>query len=694
MATQTNLSTGSGSDERVTRSDRTEVKEELEHRTTESSVATLDHQAVMPLIDDKMLSAAAANFASMDKNDDGLLSIDEFRSGLGLLGMDKDFSSLIFNAFDRSGDGFIDRREFIANMVVMLHPEPNELQLSLAFDTCDVNKDGKLDIDEVSNMVASIFAAMARMGHPDARAKYTPENAARSAKELVKWMDRDGDGYVTRDEYIQLARERPDIIKQVGLGGGVRKSQSQRNPTAHQVQAMSEASSNAHKQKQGTVITFGHANWELVVQMMLGIRMALGMGVATSEQRASHASGTSKAEATDTDNPAFNKFLIPSHKDDKARIVFKDYSPDIFKRIRKLFDIIEKDYALSLGPEQILSELMVGALGSLSELFSEGKSGSFFYYSNDARYLIKTIPHREALSLKKVLPSYLEHIELYPQTLLPRYLGFHRIGINGRKVHFVVMANVFSTNRTIHERYDLKGSTFGRTAAKVLADNPGAVRKDLDLCKRFTLGEERRRAMIDQARADLELLSSLNLMDYSLLCGISYPKRDHHPEDAPAEALSMTPNTANAPATAAATADPDAGPTSRSLPKCASEHAPEEAAHGSNRSHTANPRLSHEFNISCDSSSSMPFTCDGTEKRSIPPWVDEPDGAIHANTVGQDPEIYFIGIIDILTAFSFAKLAESVGRSVLHPHLRRGISCKPPYEYASRFAKAMQQWIA
>merc|ERR1719446_1810579 len=140
---------------------------------------------------------------------------------------------------------------------------------------------------------------------------------------------------------------------------------------------MSEASSNAHKQKQGTVITFGHANWELVVQMMLGIRMALGMGVATSEQRASHASGTSKAEATDTDNPAFNKFLIPSHKDDKARIVFKDYSPDIFKRIRKLFDIIEKDYALSL---------------------------------------------------KKVLPSYLEHIELYPQTLLPRYLGFHRIG--------------------------------------------------------------------------------------------------------------------------------------------------------------------------------------------------------------------------------------------------------------------------
>ena len=39
---------------------------------------------------------------------------------------------------------------------------------------------------------------------------------------------------------------------------------------------------------------------------------------------------------------------------------------------------------LSLGPEQIMGELLLGTMGSLSELMSEGKSGSFFYYSNDA----------------------------------------------------------------------------------------------------------------------------------------------------------------------------------------------------------------------------------------------------------------------------------------------------------------------
>ena len=35
-------------------------------------------------------------------------------------------------------------------------------------------------------------------------------------------------------------------------------------------------------------------------------------------------------------------------------------------------------------------------------------SGSFFYFSNDGRYLIKTIPHREELSLIELLPKYVD----------------------------------------------------------------------------------------------------------------------------------------------------------------------------------------------------------------------------------------------------------------------------------------------
>ena len=108
---------------------------------------------------------------------------------------------------------------------------------------------------------------------------------------------------------------------------------------------------------------------------------------------------------------------------------------------------------LSLGPEQIMGELLLGTMGSLSELMSEGKSGSFFYYSNDALYMIKKIPQREMSSLRWLLPTYVRHVEAYPHTLLPRFMGAHRLIVPELgKVHFVVFANVFSTDRTIHER--------------------------------------------------------------------------------------------------------------------------------------------------------------------------------------------------------------------------------------------------
>jgi hypothetical protein len=42
----------------------------------------------------------------------------------------------------------------------------------------------------------------------------------------------------------------------------------------------------------------------------------------------------------------------------------------------------------------------------LSELASAGKSGSFFYYSRDYRFIIKTIHHTEHKFMRKILQQY------------------------------------------------------------------------------------------------------------------------------------------------------------------------------------------------------------------------------------------------------------------------------------------------
>ena len=48
------------------------------------------------------------------------------------------------------------------------------------------------------------------------------------------------------------------------------------------------------------------------------------------------------------------KFTIPSHTRGVDRTVeFKDYAPQVFRKIRALFGVPEREYMMSLGPEQV-----------------------------------------------------------------------------------------------------------------------------------------------------------------------------------------------------------------------------------------------------------------------------------------------------------------------------------------------------
>ena len=175
-------------------------------------------------LDEKSLRVAMQNFQQLDRDNDGRLSREEFRSGLGMLGVDKAFSTIIFNSFDTGGDGWIDRREFLVAMAVMLHPDNLEDQIDLAFDAYDVNKDGKLVFDELRQVIASVYATMEQMGISGNA--YTDADTV--AGELFRQMDRGGKGYVTKEDYVHLAKTQPELIKQVGLGGTGQRRRSRR----------------------------------------------------------------------------------------------------------------------------------------------------------------------------------------------------------------------------------------------------------------------------------------------------------------------------------------------------------------------------------------------------------------------------------------------------------------------------------
>ncbi len=86
----------------------------------------------------------------------------------------------------------------------------------------------------------------------------------------------------------------------------------------------------------------------------------------------------------------------------------------------------------------------------------------------------------------RLLYYYIDNFLLF---LLVPYLTFTILSVE-TQVRFIVMNNVFRTDLAIHRKYDLKGSTLGRTSLlDKTAVSAGTILKDLDLDTVFKLEE-------------------------------------------------------------------------------------------------------------------------------------------------------------------------------------------------------------
>jgi Ca2+-binding EF-hand superfamily protein len=271
--------------------------------------------------------------------------------------------------------------------------------------------------------------------------------------------------------------------------------------------------------KSGAYVFFGHQNWNLVLNMMLGIQMAVRSVIDNHND-----------QLTSKDFKLKYYFeLVPrrTHDDKNAFKICKffDYAPSVFCEIRKLYGIKNEEYLRSIGPETMLNNLIKGAIRSLAELTSTGKSGSFFYFSADGKYTLKTIPREEFHFLRDILRNYYEHLTSNPNTLIIKFYGLHKIRFEKsrgtqKKVYFTIMANVFHTHREIHLRYDLKGSTYGRSTPD---EDPSVAKKDLNIIKtgdKLVLTKPFAEFFLSQITKDCKFFEANNIIDYSLLIGM------------------------------------------------------------------------------------------------------------------------------------------------------------------------------
>ncbi len=173
----------------------------------------------------------------------------------------------------------------------------------------------------------------------------------------------------------------------------------------------------------------------------------------------------------------------------------------------------------------ITSSFLISGDFNYIEFKSNSKSGQFFFYSHDGKFMIKTQTRAESKFLRRILPRYYMYIIKNADTLVTRFYGMHRVKMKyiQQNMHFVIMQSVFDTKKEIHAIYDLKGSSVGRFSTKEELANPNCVQKDNDFHSSgasIELGEGRKRAFMRQLQSDVDFLAKMKIMDYSLLLGI------------------------------------------------------------------------------------------------------------------------------------------------------------------------------
>lgn len=93
-----------------------------------------------------------------------------------------------------------------------------------------------------------------------------------------------------------------------------------------------------------------------------------------------------------------------------------------------------------------------------------GKSGSFFFFSHDTNFLIKTMTMSDFNAFMYVFKYYFEHINQYPDSLIARIYGVYSVQMDDMDpVFLILMGNTKQIDDIyIKKVYDLKGSMIKR----------------------------------------------------------------------------------------------------------------------------------------------------------------------------------------------------------------------------------------
>ncbi|XP_071388536.1 phosphatidylinositol 5-phosphate 4-kinase type-2 gamma-like isoform X4 [Centroberyx affinis] len=241
--------------------------------------------------------------------------------------------------------------------------------------------------------------------------------------------------------------------------------------------------------------------------------------------------------------------------------------------------------------------------------------------------------------------DYQHIVTCHGSTLLPQFLAMYRVSVESEDTYLLVMRNMFSHKLHVHWKYDLKGSLVSREASFKEKVKELPTYKDVDFrnnMQKVYVSDEEKEKVMEKLNRDVEFLVRMRIMDYSLLLGIHDVERAEREEEEEMESSyeeEEEDENGLAPA-------PAPGSTS-----------PEGIAGYMN---SFKPMGPGEFD----------------------PYVDM--YAVQSAVGAPQREVYFMGLIDVLTQYDTKKKAAHAAKAVKHG-AGAEISTVHPEQYAKRF---------
>ncbi|RLO00374.1 hypothetical protein DYB28_006023 [Aphanomyces astaci] len=372
--------------------------------------------------------------------------------------------------------------------------------------------------------------------------------------------------------------------------------------------------------------------------------------------------------------------LVGRHESHKA--LFHEFEAASFAVVRSLSGITADALGLSMRVHT-------------QERFSEGKSGAFLYYTGDQKFIVKTCTEAEQGYLMQILPSYIAHLQMYPNSFLSRYVGCYELVVYDQTIRYE-NPHVLGVRKVC--KYCGKEFVVGMTQ-EVCAMNPSRKQGHVqDICgkdlnwgaRQISLHEDLADAIADQLATDSEYLRSINSIDYSLIVGLHTT-----PIPPPSSTSSPCLSSLSSPHLVQDTAPPSHDPYDLTLLGLQKKKPPPPLPTYTN-SHVYSPTTTTTTPAPLPPSSAStggvyhPITSTKAASnhqhlQSSSPVGGPPPPPLANSSHHHNECVVYMGIIDILTPWSVRKQMEHWVRVYLQCLDRLGISCVDPKYYAQRF---------